>query len=54
MFKIPAGHADITIKYAPSLLLEVHYWVTVGGWAVCLLGLGGVLLVKSRETEAPP
>lgn len=54
MFRIPAGHADITIKYVPPLLLEVHYWITVAGWAVTLMGLGAAVLAGPREHKAPP
>lgn len=38
MFPVPAGQSDVTIKYVPSLGLELLYWVCLLGWVAVVCG----------------
>lgn len=57
MFAVPAGHSDVTIKFVPSLSLELLYWTCLLGWLVLLLvGVGWLtrLVTPNRARGSIP
>ena len=44
-FPVPAGQSDVTIKFVPSLGLELLYWVCLLGW-VAVICVGAYWIVR--------
>jgi len=50
MFPVPAGHSDVTIKFVPTLGLELLYWACLLAWLVA--GALGLAWLVRRPCES--
>lgn len=53
MFAVPAGHSDVTIRFFPSLSLEIIYWTCLVAWGcTALVGLSAFALLRPEPLTA--
>jgi hypothetical protein len=52
MIAVPAGVTEVEIKFMPSLVLEIWYWATLGGWLV-LAAVAVFRLVRRPAITSP-